>query len=145
MKKTLLIAGLVVSTFAGLKSQAQVRVNINIGTPVAQQSWYANDNDYYYIPEQGVYYNTRRNVYVYPENGGWYTASRLPERYGNVTYRNARYVRIHDRSPFNRDNDYRQRYHTSNNPHDNGRHDNRYRGDNEHHHDNGNHYGEGRR
>ena len=110
MKKILFLAGLALSLGSSINSEAQVRVSLNIGRPVVQQPWYANDNDYYYLPEQGVYYNTRRRVYVYPENGAWLTASRLPARYGNYNYRRSRYVRVRDRSPFDRDNDYRTRY-----------------------------------
>ena len=137
----MVLAGLAFSLCATFNSQAQVRVSVNIGTPVMQQSWYANDNDYYYMPEQGVYYNVRRRVYVYPDGGRWLFASQLPSRYGNYTYRNSRYVQVRDRSPFNRDNDYKQRYQVNNNrggygngnnPHYNGRHDN------------GNHYGRDR-
>jgi hypothetical protein len=141
MKKIMVLAGLAFSLFATFDSQAQVRVSLNIGTPVVQQSWYANDNDYYYMPEQGVYYNVRRRVYVYPESGRWMYANQLPSRYGNYTYRNSRYVQVRDRSPFDRDIDYQQRYRVDNNrggygngnnPHYNGRHDN------------GNHYGRDR-
>ena len=142
MKKIVLLAGMVLSLGAAVKSDAQVRVSLQIGQPVVQQSWYSRDNDYYYLPEQGVYYNVRRKVYVYPENGSWVYASRLPSRYGNYSYRSSRYVRVRDRSPFDRDNVYRQRYQSNyggyrhdngnhrgwdnrNNPHSNDRHDNR--------------------
>jgi hypothetical protein len=110
MKKILFLAGLALSLGSSINSEAQVRVSLNIGRPVTQQPWYANDNDYYYLPEQGVYYNTRRRVYVYPENGAWLTASRLPARYGNYGYTRSKYVRVRDRSPFDRDNDYRTKY-----------------------------------
>src|SRR4051812_41872476 len=100
MKKILFLAGLALSLGSSINSDAQVRVSLNIGRPVTQQPWYANDNDYYYLPEQGVYYNTRRRVYVYNENGAWLTANRLPSRFGNYSYRTSKYVRVRDRSPF---------------------------------------------
>ena len=134
MNKIVLLAGLAMSLCASPDSQAQVHINVQIGAPVVQQPWYANDNDYYYMPEQGVYYNVRRKVYVYPEGGKWLYADRLPSRFGNYSYRNSHYVRVRDRSPFDRDNDYRQRYHSNNggdhNDHRNGQgnHDNHDRG-----------------
>ena len=44
MKKIVLLAGLALSLFTSLKSEAQVRVNIQIGAPVMQQSWYDYDD-----------------------------------------------------------------------------------------------------
>jgi len=110
MKKIVLLAGVALSLCTSFKSEAQVRVNIQIGAPVAQQSWYANDDDYYYMPDQGVYYNVRRRVYVYPESGNWVYATRLPARYGHYTYSNSRYQRIRARAPFSRNEYYRNQY-----------------------------------
>ena len=123
MKKIVLLAGLVFSLCAGYESSAQVNVSLSIGRPVVQERWYGRDNNYYYMPQQGVYYNVSRGVYVYPDNGQWVYSRRLPSRYGNVTYRNTRYVRINERSPFDRDNEYRRRYYNDRNDrHDRGRH-----------------------
>ncbi len=110
MKKIILLAGLALNLFASFDSQAQVKVSVQFGTPVIHQPWYANDNDYYYLPEQGVYYNVRRRVYVYPEGNAWLFADRLPSRYGNYSYRSSQYVKLRDRRPFERDADYRSRY-----------------------------------
>lgn len=101
-----MVLSLCLATDAG----AQVHVKVNLGIPVSRESWYSTDNDYYYLPEQGVYYNVRRKVYVYPENGTWVYRRTLPSRYGSYSIRTSHYVKIHDRSPFNRDNDYKQRY-----------------------------------
>ncbi|HTM67465.1 MAG TPA: hypothetical protein VL093_14150 [Flavipsychrobacter sp.] len=126
MKKLIVLSALILGLCTSFDGNAQVRVNVNIGTPVVHERWYSNDNDYYYLPEPGVYYNVRRRVYVYPEGGRWVYASHLPRRYGNYTYRTTRVVRIHERSPFERDHDYRGRYrHAGKNHyerHDNGRH-----------------------
>lgn len=110
MKKLLLISGLMFVLGIGFNAYAQVNVNVQIGTPVVEVPWHATDNDYYYLPEQGVYYNVRRKVYVYPENGVWLYADRLPPRYGNFTYRSSKYVIVRDKSPFNRDKHYKKRY-----------------------------------
>ncbi len=124
MKKIALLAAITFSLFAGFRSEAKVNINIQVGAPVTQQSWYANDNDYYYMPQHGVYYNVRRDVYVYQESGRWLSARRLPARFGAISYRNTRYVQVRDRSPFNRDHEYRRRYaaasnsYRSNDPHE---------------------------
>ncbi len=111
------------STIA-LRSDAQIRVNVNIGAPVAQQSWYGSDDDYYYMPQQDVYYNVQRRVYVYPEGGRWVYAPALPQRYGGYTYANAQYHRVRTRAPFERNAYYRQHYSSAYNNSSYGRHDN---------------------
>lgn len=110
MKRTFLLAGLVLSLFASLSASAQININISRGIPVAQQTWYQSDNDYYYMPEQGVYYNARRGGYVYPEGSNWMYASNLPARYGNCSYNNVRAYRINGRAPFMRNEYYRNQY-----------------------------------
>lgn len=132
MKKLAILTTLILGLGTSFSGNAQVRVNVNIGTPVVHERWYSSDNDYYYLPEQGVYYNVRRRVYVYPEGGRWMYANRLPGRYGNYTYRTSHVVRIHERSPFNRNDVYRRRYYRGENRHE--RHDNgRHNGWNKHH------------
>ena len=105
-------------------SQAQVRISLNLGLPVVQQSWYDNDDDYYFMPEVGVYYNVRRRMYVYPDNGRWMYANTLPGRYNGFSYGSSRYVRVRDRAPFNRHDYYNRQYAMNNNT--------RYRGNNQH-------------
>ncbi|MGQ7944256.1 hypothetical protein [Flavobacterium sp. WC2509] len=87
----LLIIGLL---FLGASStQAQVSVNVNIGTPppvvVASPrvvigtppEWgpVGYDNmEYYYLPDIQVYYDIRLSQYIYFGNGSWIRSSRLP-------------------------------------------------------------------
>jgi hypothetical protein len=110
MKKIALIAALGLSFMSGFRSDARVNINVSFGAPVVQQPWYASDNDYIYMPDQGAYFNTRRQVYVFQDGGRWCTAQRLPARFGNASYRNVRVVRMHDSRPFDRDFDNRRRY-----------------------------------
>src|SRR5947208_621311 len=97
MKKIILLSGLALSLCTSFKSEAQVRVNIQLGAPVSQQRWYNNDDDYYYMPDQGVYYNVRRQCYAYPEGGSWVYANSLPSRYGGYTWGSGRYYRVRER------------------------------------------------
>jgi hypothetical protein len=150
MKNILAAALLLFSTAATYQhtAQAQVRVNVNIGTPVAQSPWYSTDDDYYYLPEQGVYYNVNRRVYVYQDNNQWMYAQNLPSRYNGLTWKKSHYVRVRDRSPFNYHNSYSKKYGRNyNGGHVTYRRDmdgrtNNGRGNNGH--DNGNHNGRGR-
>ncbi len=127
MKKILLLAALSISLLGATSATAQVRVNINVGAPVARQSWYSYDDDYYYMPDQDCYYNVRRQVYVYLEGGGWVYAPALPQRYGGYNYNTVRSYRVRARAPFDRNDYYRRQYATA------------YNGD--YRHDNGNHNG----
>jgi len=112
MKKFFLLAGLALSLGATMKADAQVRINVNIGNPmpVMQQSWYGNDCDYYYMPDQGVYYNVNRNMYVWPNGGNWMCGPALPPSYGNCSWGNSRYYSFRGRSPFMRNDYYRNYY-----------------------------------
>ena len=136
MKKLLIFSGLALSLCAGFgtTASAQVRINVSLGAPVAQQPWYGYDDDYYYMPEQDVYYNVARRVYVYPEGGSWMYAGHLPDRYHGYSWNSGQYYRIHSRAPFDRNNYYRQQYAQGydrreyrgdgGNPHEWGRQDN---------------------
>jgi hypothetical protein len=124
MKQKIKFTGLLLSVFMSITAFGQVNVNINLGKPVAQEQWYGTDNNYYYLPEQGVYYNVSRRVYVYPDGGNWLYAKKLPSRYGSYSYRSSKYVVIRERSPFVRDNEIKTRYANGNNPKAQGRHDN---------------------
>jgi hypothetical protein len=129
MKKIALLAGLAFSLFMSTSSQAQVRINVQIGAPVVQQSWYDYDDDYYYMPDVNAYYNVRRRVYVYQDNGAWCYGNNLPGRYNGYTYGSGRYVRVRERSPFSRNDYYRRQYATNYN--------NNYRGNDYGRRDNG--------
>lgn len=110
MKKIALIAALGFSLLSGFRSDARVNINVSFGVPVAQQPWYGSDNDYIYMPDQGVYFNTRQRMYIFQDGGRWFTAQRLPARFGNVSYRSVRTVRMNGFKPFERDFDNRRRY-----------------------------------
>ena len=65
-------------------SQAQVRVQVNIGS---QPLWGPVGYDYvryYYMPELDVYYNVDTRRYTYFQGRKWVTKSKLPARYKNV-------------------------------------------------------------
>jgi hypothetical protein len=113
MKKIALLAGIAFSLLTSVSSQAQVRISFNMGLPVVQQTWYDYDDDYYYMPEVEAYYNVRRGLYIYPDNGGWVTANCLPPRYNGYTYGSGRYIRVRDRAPFSRNDYYRRQYATN--------------------------------
>jgi hypothetical protein len=77
MKKIGFALILLMSVFA----QAQVSVNINIGTP---PNWGPQGNDnsrYYYLPDIDTYYDVTKSQFIYDNNGKWIRENRLPSKY----------------------------------------------------------------
>ena len=77
---------------AAISSQAQVSVNVNIGTPNVKVNvgsppeWGPvgyNAEQYYYLPDIEVYYDIRSSQYIYFGNGNWIRATQLPSRWRN--------------------------------------------------------------
>ncbi len=77
----LIAAGFIL--FLSSNSQAQVSVNVNIGTaPSWGPSGYTNV-DYYYIPDIESYYDIRLSQFIYFNNGEWVHSRKLPKYYTN--------------------------------------------------------------
>lgn len=110
MKKTILIAACALSLLVGYKSEAWVSVNLQFGAPVMNTSWWGADNDYYYMPQQGVYYNVRRHMYVYPNAGNWCYGPSLPASYGAYNFAPGTYYRVRARAPFQNHGYYQRMY-----------------------------------
>ena len=113
MKKLIIATLLTCSIGVATSTTAQVHINVNIGKPVAGEAWYNNDDNYYYLPEQGVYYNVNRHVYVYQDNNDWVYGPSLPARYNGYTWQRSHYVVVRERTPFSHHDNYVTRY-----PHD---------------------------
>ncbi len=84
-------------------TQAQVSVNVNIGSP---PSWgpagYANV-DYYYIPDVQAYYDIQASQFIYFGNGRWIRSRNLPGQYRNYDLYNGYKVVLNDyhgRTPY---------------------------------------------
>ncbi|QSB25031.1 hypothetical protein [Flavobacterium sp. CLA17] len=64
-------------------AQAQVSVNVNIGSPPAWgPSGYA-EMEYYYLPDIEAYYDVRASQFIYFGGGKWVRTTRLPRQYRN--------------------------------------------------------------
>ncbi|OXB23903.1 hypothetical protein B0A80_08800 [Flavobacterium tructae] len=71
-------------TFIAVSSlQAQVSVNVNIGTPPAWGPVGYTDVRYYYLPDLEMYYDINASNYIYISNGKWIRARNLPRSYRN--------------------------------------------------------------
>ncbi|MBL1407304.1 hypothetical protein [Sphingobacterium faecale] len=91
-------------------SQAQVSVNINIGS---QPLWGPVGYDYvryYYMPEIDVYYDVSRRKYTYYQGNRWVTKSKLPGRYKHFDIYRTYKVVLNDPSPWRYHRNHRDRY-----------------------------------
>lgn len=64
-----------------VNSQAQVSVNVNIGTPPVWAPAAPVAVQYYYLPDIQVYYDVPAQRYIYLRNGSWFRSAALPSRY----------------------------------------------------------------
>ncbi|MES2702864.1 MAG: hypothetical protein V4649_09510 [Bacteroidota bacterium] len=109
MKKQILLIALLVAGF-GINSQAQLNVNINIGS---QPVWGPVGYDYveyYYMPDIDAYYDVPRQQYVYYDNNAWVTRRALPPRYGNYNMYDGYKVVINEPRPWMSHDRYRTQY-----------------------------------
>lgn len=100
--------------FVGLSffqtSNAQISVNVNIGT---QPLWGPVGYDYaryYYMPELDVYYDVNSRRYTYFQGNRWVTKSKLPGRYKNYDVYRTYKVVINDASPWRYHSRHRSSY-----------------------------------
>ncbi|TPG40888.1 hypothetical protein [Flavobacterium pectinovorum] len=77
MKKLGFALILLMSVFA----QAQVSINVNIGTPPNWGPQGYDDSRYYYLPDIDVYYDVNQSQFIYENNGKWMREKRLPAQY----------------------------------------------------------------
>lgn len=80
MKKLVFASVLFMSVFF---AQAQVSINVNIGTPPSWGPQGYDDSRYYYLPDIDVYYDVNQSVFIYDNGGKWIREKRLPSRYRN--------------------------------------------------------------
>jgi hypothetical protein len=102
MKKFKLLALGIVLFIAG-SANAQVSVNINIGSPPAWgPSGYA-ETEYYYLPDVQAYYDIRASQFIYFGSGNWVRSRYLPRQYRNYDLYNGYKVVLNDyhgRTPY---------------------------------------------
>lgn len=106
----ILAAGLLLSVAAINTSDAQVRVNINIGSqPLWGPTGYDNV-DYYYLPDCEMYYYVPKHQYVYMSGGRWIFATNPPARYRNFDFYTAHKVVINEPRPYTHFDQHRKQY-----------------------------------
>ena len=125
MKKLALVSALVMGSLFCKTADAQIGINLGFRfgshhiAPVAQVAVnapiYADndpanyDDDYYYLPDVGAYYNVAEQCYYYNDGNNWISAAYLPG-YRDYDWRNARHYEVRARRPYLNDGVYSQRF-----------------------------------
>jgi len=122
MKKLFLLSAIAFGGLVYTTADAQMRVDVNLGYraqpgvyaqgPAVQATpAYGNSNDeYYYLPDLGVYYDVTEQCYFYFDGTEWVSSPYLPGQYANYDWRSARRFEIIGFRPYLRDDFYRERY-----------------------------------
>lgn len=94
MKKIQFLFGLML--LLALKTQAQVSVNVNFGTPPVWAPVERVETQYYYLPDIDAYYDVPSARFIYIRNGSWIRSTSLPYRYRNYNLRGGNIVYLTD-------------------------------------------------
>jgi hypothetical protein len=95
MKKLKLIA-LGIFLFVSSLIQAQVSVNVNVGTPPAWGPVGYSNVKYYYLPDVQAYYDVPSSQFIYIKNGKWFRSRYLPGNFRNYNLYNGYKVVLND-------------------------------------------------
>jgi len=120
MKKIIFAAALLFCAFVARHADAQVSVSLslNIGS---QPDWGPTGYDhvdYYYLPDIDCYYYVPSKQFVYKSGSQWVWKSSLPSQYSNYDLYKSYKVVVNKPKPYMHDNDYRTRYSSYKNRHD---------------------------
>jgi hypothetical protein len=100
MKKIIFATALFISSFAVKSADAQISLNVNIGS---QPDWGPVGYDHvdnYYLPDADAYYNVPTRRFVYLENNTWVRRTTLPARYTNINLYNTYKVVANEPKPW---------------------------------------------
>lgn len=111
MKKLSIISAIVgIVALTSNQSNAQVSLNVNIGTQPAWVPAGYQNVDYYYLPEVQSYYNVPQRQFVYLNGNRWTRSRYLPTRYRGYNLNHGRKVVVYGNSPYRSYNTHRVRY-----------------------------------
>lgn len=93
--------------------QAQISVNVNIGSPPMWGPVGYSDVQYYYLPDVEAYYDVPSANFIYYEGGTWVHRTYLPRRYRNYDlYGGYKVVMTdyHGNTPYTHFKEYKYKY-----------------------------------
>jgi len=99
--------------FFASAGQAQVSVNVNIGTPPPWGPVGYSQVRYYYLPDVEAYYDVQSAMFIYYGGGVWVHRAYLPSRYKNYDlYHGYKVVMkdYHGNAPYAHFKDHKMKY-----------------------------------
>ncbi|OFY24938.1 MAG: hypothetical protein A2W98_03940 [Bacteroidetes bacterium GWF2_33_38] len=111
--KTLKLITIGILFFIVSTLQAQVSVNVNIGTPPAWGPAGYPSVRYYYLPDVEAYYDVQTSMFIYFSKGTWIHRTHLPSYYNNYDLYGGYKVVMpdyHGNSPYSFYNEHRMKY-----------------------------------
>ena len=106
MKTKKIVAALVVLTFAIITTHA--------GTtpPWAPAGGYNAKTTHVFLPDQNMYFDLKKNVYIYEENGKWFNSSTPPQKFSEVDFNNAKQIEIEMKgeNPYTKNLEHREAF-----------------------------------
>jgi hypothetical protein len=91
-------------------SQAQINLNVNLGSqPQWGPSGYSHA-EYYYLPDIETYYHVPKKQFVYLNNGKWAFSNSLPVRYSNYNLYNGYKVVMNTSKPYSNFGQHKTKY-----------------------------------
>lgn len=99
-------------------SQAQVSVNVNLGKPPVWAPAESVATQYYYLPEIDSYYDVPAERFIYPNNGKWVRAKKLPKKYQSYNLRGGKVIYLTDykgNAPYAFHKNHQEKYYVKSN------------------------------
>jgi len=116
MKRIALISAIALGALVTKTADAQVGINLgfhlggaHIAARVVSNAPVDYNDDYYYLPDVGAYYDVNDQQYFYNDGYNWVSAAYLPG-YRDYDWRNFRRFEVRESRPYLRDEYYRGRY-----------------------------------
>ncbi|MFZ4724201.1 MAG: hypothetical protein ACOYMD_02010 [Paludibacter sp.] len=94
-------------------AQAQLSINVHIGSPPQWGPAGYSDVRYYYLPDVEAYYDIHNSTFIYIEGRNWVHRKYLPSRYRNYDLYNGYKVVMSDyrgNTPYIQFKDYKSKY-----------------------------------
>jgi hypothetical protein len=114
----ILIAGILIAFTASVKAQLSFSIGVNISSqPIWGPTGY-DDVEYYYLPDIDAYYYVPKHLFYFQVGDRWTSSSHLPSRYHDYDLYNSYKVVINEDKPYMHDQDYREKYSSFKNRHD---------------------------
>ncbi len=110
MKKYLLMAVLVLAALLPQRSEAQININVNLGSQPLWGPVGYERAEYYYLPDIETYYHVPSRQFIYLNDNNWLFSSNPPSRYSNYNLYNGYKVVLNTPKPYLNFSNHKVRY-----------------------------------